>query len=118
MNEVTTEQIEGVHTTVSDSGDTLVIHISGALGVDQYRNFRHAYSQRARTYGCYRVDLSGCSRIDSSGLGMLLILRDYTGLGRDALVLGGCSPALRQTLSYANFEQLFTIERPSASAHH
>ncbi|WP_157960406.1 STAS domain-containing protein [Marinimicrobium alkaliphilum] len=113
-----TEQSDGVQTVVSDGGEALTIQVTGALDVERYRAFRQAYSQRARTYTRYRVDLSACTGIDSSGLGMLLILRDYTGLGRDALLLSGCSPALRQTLSYANFEQLFTIERHSPADRH
>lgn len=96
-----------VNTTSNDRG--LVISIVGRFNLELHKEFRKAFEGQSERYERYAVNMAKCTGIDSAGLGMLLILRDYTKLNRDDLHLIQCPADVRQVLSYANFEQLFTI---------
>ena len=96
-----------VNTTSNGKG--LVISIVGRFNLELHKEFRKAFENQPQRYERYAVNMADCTGIDSAGLGMLLILRDYTQLNRDGLRLIQCPADVRQVLSYANFEQLFTI---------
>jgi anti-anti-sigma factor len=104
-----TEKSGRIDVRPSDDGEILEICVTGVLGLDLYREFRAAYVHQLEHFTRYCVNLRGCEHIDSSGLGVLLILRDYTGLDRERLTIAECSPEVRRLLSFASFEQLFTI---------
>ena len=96
-----------VNTTSNGKG--LTIAIVGRFNLELHKEFRKAFEDPSQRYERYVVNMQDCTGIDSAGLGMLLILRDYTQLNRDGLCLLDCPKGIRQVLSYANFEQLFTI---------
>lgn len=95
--------------SVSESGDELVISVSGRFDFSTHQAFREAYEGPARAPARYRVDLREANYIDSSALGMLLLLRDYAGGDSAEVHIVNCSPDVRKILSISNFEQLFTI---------
>ena len=91
------------------NGKGLTIGIVGRFNLELHKEFRKAFEGQPRRYERYDIDMTECTGIDSAGLGMLLILRDYSQLNRTGLCLIDCPRDVRQVLSYANFEQLFTI---------
>jgi HptB-dependent secretion and biofilm anti anti-sigma factor len=103
------ELSNGVSARFLEDGETLEIRVEGILGIGVYREFRAAYADQMKRVERYQINLRECKHIDSSGLGVLLILRDYTGFDRERLAITECSPTVRQLLSYAGFEQLFSI---------
>ena len=56
------------------------------------------------------LDLRGTTYIDSAALGMLLQLREHAGGKRQAVRLANAQPVIRDILTVANFDRLFTIE--------
>lgn len=94
----------------TSNGEGLVISVVGRFNLELHKPFRKAFEGETTRYKRYAVNMAKCTGIDSAGLGMLLILRDYTQLNRDDLRLLQCPADVRQVLSYANFNQLFTID--------
>jgi len=97
-----------VNTTSNGKG--LIIGIIGRFNLELHKKFRKVFEEQPRRYERYAVNMQHCTGIDSAGLGMLLILRDFTQLSREDLRLIQCPADVRQVLNYANFEQLFTID--------
>lgn len=101
-------------------GHSLVIDVVGRLGFDLHRQFRQSYEKQPKRYKRYAVNLKQCDSIDSTGLGMLLMLKDFAGLGKEGLLLVHCREEVAQVLKYASFDELFTIQsssQPRSSAH-
>ncbi len=94
-------------------GHSLVIDVVGRFGFDLHRQFRQSYEEQPKRYKRYAVNLKQCDSIDSTGLGMLLMLRDFAGLGKEGLLLVHCCEEVSQVLKYAGFDELFTIQRSS-----
>lgn len=94
----------------TSNGQSLVIDVVGRLGFDQHRQFRRSYEKQPKRFNRYAVNLQRCTVVDSTGLGMLLLLRDYTGLEKENLLLVHCSSEVGHILRYASFEELFTIQ--------
>ena len=95
----------------TSDGHSLVIDVVGRLGFDMHRDFRRAYEEQPKRYRRYAVNLKQCVSIDSTGLGMLLLLRDFAGLDKEGLMLVHCSSEVANVLTYASFDELFTIQR-------
>ncbi|WP_179957842.1 STAS domain-containing protein [Exilibacterium tricleocarpae] len=87
----------------------LIIEVSGPFNLDVHRDFRRAYESQGQRFARYTVNLKQCTAVDSTGLGMLLLLRDYSQLEKDDLLITHCSRDVRMVLRYASFDQLFTI---------
>ena len=102
-------QSERLQTNQTSDYKGLVITVTGQFNLELHRDFRKAFEAEGRNFERYAVDLRDCTGMDSAGLGMLLILRDHAGLGKDDLVISGAGSSVRQVLSFANFDQLFTI---------
>ncbi len=87
----------------------LVIEVFGNFNLQLHGEFRAAYEGQGQRYNCYAINLRNCTSLDSAGLGMLLLLREFSGLGKPQLLITHCSPEVRQVLHYASFDQLFTV---------
>jgi anti-anti-sigma regulatory factor len=94
-------------TTSNNKG--LVIDVAGFFNVSCLNQFRCAFESQPRHFPRYAVNMQQCRGIDSAGLGMLLLLRDFSKLDPDNLLITHCPPEVHQVLRYANFDQLFTI---------
>lgn len=110
MDNKTKTDVGEITARPTSNGQSLVIEVVGRLGFDQHRQFRRSYEQQPKRYSRYAVNLRRCTNVDSTGLGMLLLLRDYTGLEKENLLLVHCSPEVGHILRYASFEELFTIQ--------
>ena len=93
----------------STTNNGLVIEVLGAFNLEVHSDFRQAYEVKGKGFGRYAVNLGQCTSLDSAGLGMLLLLRDHSGLPKKDLIITNCSKDVRQVLRYANFDQIFTI---------
>jgi len=100
-----------INSTVSASGDTVTIKISGRFDFSIHRDFRQAYEGAKPTSNkpCFVVDLSETEYMDSSALGMLLLLREHAGDDNANVKITNCRPVIKEILDIANFDKLFSI---------
>lgn len=94
----------------SPDGSTLTIRIFDRFDFNLHKALRDAYTSDGKRYGNYVVDLRDTSYMDSAALGMLLQLREHAGNSKGAVRLRNAQPTIRDILSVAHFEQLFTID--------
>ncbi len=87
----------------------VVIAIDGRFDFSQHKAFREAYKDRDANSTRFVVDLSQASYLDSSALGMLLLLREFTGSDSSRVSIVGASDAVGRVLKIANFDKLFTV---------
>lgn len=93
----------------STSGNKVTISISGRFDFSSHKEFRDAYSSTDSASSSYVVDLSATDYIDSSALGMLLLLREYTGSDSTKITLAGAKTDVKDILVVSNFDKLFTL---------
>lgn len=93
-------------TEYSEQNKTVTIHISGRFDFSVHREFREAYKDRPIGAVNYAVDLKGTEYMDSSALGMLLLREHSKGSN---ILIGNCSPEIKQILAISNFSKLFEI---------
>jgi len=100
-----------VTSEVSADGSTITIKISGRFDFAEQNEFRDCYyntSPGEKTK--FIVNMSGANYMDSSALGMLLMMREYLGGNEANISLINCSPDIRNILTVANFQSLFTMD--------
>ena len=97
-----------VHSRTTSNNKGLVIDVVGFFNVSCLSAFRQTFENK-EVFGRYAVNLQQCKGIDSSGLGMLLMLRDFSRLEQENLLITHCPPEVHNVLRYAKFDELFTI---------
>ena len=97
-----------IQTRTTSNNKGLVIDVVGYFSVNCLKAFRQAFESRD-IFPRYAVNMQQCQGIDSSGLGMLLLLRDFSKLEQEDLLITHCPTDVHNVLRYANFDQLFTI---------
>lgn len=110
MSDTTTPSEQHITTKESKNGKALLIEVVGHLDFQLHRQFREAYEQRGQPYLRYIINLKDCHHMDSCGLGMLLLLKEYSELDRDDIRLINCRPQVKNVLSISKFNQLFVVE--------
>ena len=98
-----------IRSEVSESGDTIIISISGRFDFSAHQDFRDSYEGSEPDSLRYQVDMSETTYLDSSALGMLLLLRDFAGGDDGTVEILNCNPDVKKILTISNFEQLFSI---------
>jgi anti-anti-sigma factor len=96
-------------TSHSDKNKTLTIVVEGKFDFQSHLEFRESYENSNDHYDKYIVDLSKASSIDSSALGMLLLLRDFTG-GKNSIEIIHADNDIARILEISNFESLFALK--------
>lgn len=98
--------------TTSVRNDTTVVAVEGELQFETAMDFRTAITEVIGTSNSPRidVDLGHTTYLDSSGLGVLLTARDMARKKSMDMVLCGCRGSVREVLSVARFDRLFTIK--------
>lgn len=94
-----------VKTEVFDN--TVKILVFNTLGNDIHREFRKAYEENPAQ--AYVVDLANATNIDSSGLGMLLLMRDFTGGDESNIKIINCTDHILDIFHVTCFYRLFKI---------
>ncbi|GAB1255734.1 hypothetical protein NBRC116494_02360 [Aurantivibrio plasticivorans] len=97
-----------VSTQITSNKKGLVIAVEGYFNGALHAAFRESFEGQPK-FERYAVSLQHCLGLDSGGLGLLLVLRDYSGLGKENLLLTQIPPEIKTVLRYANFDQIFTI---------
>lgn len=99
----------GISTRFVEKESTLVIEITGAFNFAVHQAFRAAYQRTDIEVARYRIDLTETESLDSSALGMLLLLRDWSGGHDTAVALLNPSAEIEKVLRLAKFDKLFDI---------
>ena len=99
--------------TLSQDKSILTINIDGRFDFNLHKDFRELYSSynvdnKVREYV---IDLSDTKYMDSSALGMLLLLREYSGGDTGNIKIVGCNPEIQEILEISNFDRLFKIDK-------
>ena len=95
----------------SQADNILTISISGRFDASYLDEFRKSYENMDfKTVKECHVDLGQTQHLDSSALGMLLVLRDFSGGDQSKIVIKNCAPDIKKIFTISSFEQLFTID--------
>lgn len=98
--------------TVNDR--TLILH--GHFDVRSTGMVREAlYERIERTSGNVVVDLADVEAIDATALRVLAAASKLMERQGRALILRGCSPALRRILAFTRLRRLVTVERAASA---
>ena len=95
---------------VNLEGSTLTIKVVGRFDFSVHQEFRTSYEGLSPTPTQYVIDLGETSYLDSSALGMLLLLRDFSGGDSADIRIANCNQDVKKILAISNFEQLFKID--------
>jgi len=99
-----------VTSVVSSDGKTRTIKIGGRFDFAVQSEFRDCYCHtRPEDNVNFIIDLSSANYMDSSALGMLLMMREHLGGNRADITLVNCSQDIKNILTVANFQTLFTM---------
>ena len=86
----------------------VTLFVEGRFDFSCHQEFREAYSKHEAKQ--FVIDMSKTEYIDSSALGMLLLLREYSGSGDKCITLVGCNEAVRKILALSSFDKMFEIK--------
>ncbi|MHC1480583.1 STAS domain-containing protein [Frateuria aurantia] len=89
--------------------DCTTVRVGEHFDFPLHREFYNACLADAHVSRSYVIDLATVKDIDSAALGMLLLLREKAGGDRAEIHLVNASPAIRNMLRIAGFEQQFAI---------
>jgi anti-anti-sigma factor len=104
------QQAVGVVMELSVNDRTLVLH--GHFDVRSTGIVREAlYDRMGSTTGDLVVDLADVEAIDATALRVLAVASRLMEREGRALILRGCSPALRRVLALTRLRRLVTVER-------
>ena len=94
--------------TKNETGDTVVIRVSGRFDFGVHQEFVGSYKDLPKGEKHFVVDLSGTEYMDSSAMGMLLQLRGHAR--PDSVVeLKNGNEGIKEILRIANFDKLFAV---------
>lgn len=103
-------------TSHSNENNSLTIVVEGKFDFQCHSDFRDAYEKAKKDYSRYIVDLTKATSIDSSALGMLLLLRDYSG-GENTVEILHSDGDISRILEISNFESLFVLRETDQNTH-
>lgn len=100
-----------VTSEVSTDDNIVTIKISGRFDFAVQNEFRDCYyNVRPSEKPEFVINMSSANYMDSSALGMLLMMREYLGGNEANISITNCSPDIKNILTVANFQSLFTMD--------
>ena len=99
--------------TEVDSDNTIVtINLPEKFDFRIHREFRAAYEQKGNENKSFIINLQNTKYMDSSALGMLLLLREFTGneSGTERIKIINACDDVRDIFRISKFEKLFLIQ--------
>jgi len=98
-----------INTQKSENGKEVTIKIDGRFDFGSHHDFRDAYRGANEAGTMFLLDMANTEYMDSSALGMILLLKEYSGtLGGDIKIVNA-STEIKNILQIANFDKLFSI---------
>ncbi|MCK5335225.1 MAG: STAS domain-containing protein [Gammaproteobacteria bacterium] len=98
-----------INTQISDDGKEITIKIDGRFDFGSHHDFRDAYRGATETGTVFMLDMANTEYMDSSALGMILLLKEYSGtLGGDIKIVNA-NTEIKNILQIANFDKLFSV---------
>jgi len=94
---------------VSNDNKTATIKINGRFDFSLHNEFRKSYKDVNLKNGVYSIDLGNTEYLDSSALGMLLLLKEYAESQSATVRLVNFNNEIKEILSIASFDKLFTL---------
>lgn len=105
------ERAMPVTSEVSTDDNTITIKVSGRFDFAVQNEFRDCYYNSGSDDKVrFIINMSGANYMDSSALGMLLMMREYLGGNAANIAIINCSPDIKNILTVANFQSLFTMD--------
>jgi anti-anti-sigma factor len=101
-----------ISTEVDPDNSVIKINLPENFDFRIHREFRAAYEQSGNEDKQFIINLENTKYMDSSALGMLLLLREFTGneSGTERVKIINVCSEVRDILRISKFEKLFQIE--------
>ncbi len=100
-----------VTSEVTNGGATITVKVSGRFDFAVQNEFRDCYYDAGADKNVnFIIDMSSTNYMDSSALGMLLMMREYLGGNSADISISNCSSDIKNILTVANFQSLFTMK--------
>ena len=101
-----------ISTAVDPDKSVVTITLPEKFDFRIHREFRAAYEQSENADRNFIINMRNTNYIDSSALGMLLLLREFTGNnpGNERVRIINIRDEVREILRISKFEKLFEIE--------
>lgn len=98
-----------ISTEVSENGKEITIKIEGRFDFGSHHDFRDAYRSASENGVAFILDMSKTEYMDSSALGMILLLKEYSGTLNGDIKVVNASTEIKNILQIANFDKLFSV---------
>lgn len=98
-----------ISVTLQDDLDTAIITVVGSFDFSLFNDFRAAYTNLAKPYKHYVVDMSRVEYLDSAALGMLLSMRNFLAT-ESGIQLSQANDFIKNILMISRFDKRFDIQ--------
>jgi len=98
-----------ISTETSENGNEITIKIEGRFDFGSHHDFRDAYRGTSQNGVVFILDMSKTEYMDSSALGMILLLKEYSGTLSGDIKVVNASTEIKNILQIANFDKLFSV---------
>ncbi len=101
-----------ISTEVDHDNSIIKINLPENFDFRIHREFRAAYEQSGNENKNFIINMANTSYMDSSALGMLLLLREFTGndTANQRVKIINVGDEVKEILRISKFEKLFDIE--------
>mgnify|MGYP000297743516 CR=1 FL=1 len=97
-----------IYSDYNKDKNLLVINVEGRFDFSCHKEFRDSYKD-IDPESEFVLNMKKMNYLDSSALGMLLLLRDFSGGDKGKIILENCNETVAKVLAIANFDRLFVI---------
>ena len=95
-------------TSTTDEDGLVTIYLDERFTFESHVDFREIYRDLPKEVE-YIIDLSNTTYMDSSALGMLLLLREYTGM-KNTIRITNCDSEVLKIFEIARFDRMFQFD--------
>lgn len=98
-----------INVNKSEDGKMITIKIDGRFDFASHHDFRDAYRGATESGTTFTLDMSNTEYMDSSALGMILLLKEYSGTLSGDIKIVNANTEIKNILKIANFDKLFSV---------
>ena len=99
-----------VNTTVNTNNNEVTARVTGSFGFDQIQDFRQSYCKLDPIPSKFIVDLRDTKEIDSAAIGMLLNMKKFLGLPKEAVQIINPNPKIKKLLEITHLTEKFQVD--------